>query len=69
MDDTPDATVRELAAASSSSGPIYLHAISCISDLDHSAQQSKLKSVHVISGCPFVPSVCMPVTLGETLPL
>ena len=47
VDDTPDATVRELAAAvdrpSASGGPVYLHAISCISDLDHNAQQSKLK--------------------------
>jgi hypothetical protein len=45
--DTPDATVRELAAAvnrpSVPGGPVYLHAISCISDLDHNAQQSKLK--------------------------
>jgi hypothetical protein len=45
--DTPDATVRELAAAvnrpSVPGGPVYLHAISCISDLDHNAQQSKLQ--------------------------
>ena len=48
VDATHDATVHELAAAvdrpSLTGGPIYLHAISCISDLDHDAQQSKLRS-------------------------
>ena len=46
-EDVPEATVLELAAAASrpsaSESPVYIHAIACISDHDHDAQQSKLR--------------------------
>lgn len=49
VDDGPDATVQELTAAANrrlcGEDPIYSHAISCISDVDHSAQQSKLQVI------------------------
>ena len=49
VDDAPDATVQELAAAANrrlvGEDPIYSRAISCISDVDHSAQLGKLQMI------------------------